>query len=98
MNLTQVWSAVPFQSYAGGEYKSSSTASFPRSTTMSAALFRLLPGGVREPHWHDDMSEQPGCSSCYAAAFTSTDVLLAQLLSVTNAQLHVILRFAVRQC
>ena len=53
VNLTQVWSAVPFQSYAGGEYKSSSTASFPGSTTMSAALFRLLPGGVREPHWHD---------------------------------------------
>ena len=52
VNLTQVWSAVPFQSFAGGEYKSSSTASFPGSTSMSAALFRLKPGGVREPHWH----------------------------------------------
>ena len=52
VNLTQKWSAVPFQIFAGGEYKSSSTASFPGSTSMSAALFRLLPGGVREPHWH----------------------------------------------
>ena len=48
----QKWSAVPFQSFAGGQYKSSITASFPGSTSMSTALFCLLPGGVREPHWH----------------------------------------------
>ena len=33
-------------------FKWSNILNFPASETMSAALFKLKPGGLREPHWH----------------------------------------------
>ncbi|KAK9840760.1 hypothetical protein WJX81_002919 [Elliptochloris bilobata] len=53
VNFTQAWSDVPFQTFPGGEYKSSSAMTFPGSTSMSAALFKLVAGGVRDAHWHN---------------------------------------------
>ena len=37
---------------AARDFKWSNILNFPASTTMSAAHFRLKPGGLREPHWH----------------------------------------------
>lgn len=40
------------ESGAPRDFKWSNILNFPASTTMSAAHFRLKPGGLREPHWH----------------------------------------------
>lgn len=47
----------PIQAPGGGGslYKVDST-NFPRSTSIAAALVTLAPGGMREMHWHPDVS------------------------------------------
>ena len=42
----------PWQKFPGGHYKSSTNATLAAST-ISGALFKLNPGGLRELHWHD---------------------------------------------
>lgn len=49
---TQSFSTVPVIEFPGGTYKSSNTRNFPASYSMSASLIYLVPGGMREPHWH----------------------------------------------
>lgn len=46
------WSKTPWREFPGGRYKPSTNATLP-GTTMSAGLFKLTPGGLRELHWHD---------------------------------------------
>ena len=48
----QKLSELDFHKYPGGLIKVSNVNNFPASTTMSASLVTLYPGGIRELHWH----------------------------------------------
>jgi oxalate decarboxylase len=43
--------------FAGGTHRVVTVKEFPISTTMSGAVFELLPGGMREMHWHPNADE-----------------------------------------
>src|SRR4051812_4952737 len=45
------------QPYAGGTIRLVSEREFPLSTTMTGALMRIKPGGLRELHWHPNADE-----------------------------------------
>ncbi|CAL8464787.1 g4322 [Coccomyxa elongata] len=49
----QKWSAMPSETFPGGTYKYSNIANFPGSPAISASLVTLVPGGLRELHWHN---------------------------------------------
>ncbi|KAK9917475.1 hypothetical protein WJX75_004774 [Coccomyxa subellipsoidea] len=49
----QRWSKLAPITYPGGTYKYSNIENFPGSPGISAALISLLPGGLRELHWHN---------------------------------------------
>ena len=46
-----------FRTLPGGTLHVASARVFPRSGAMSAAVMRLQPGAVHEPHWHPNASE-----------------------------------------
>src|SRR4051794_18342671 len=43
--------------FAGGTLRLVSEREFPISTTMTGALMRIKPGGLRELHWHPNADE-----------------------------------------
>ena len=43
--------------FAGGTMATVSMNEFPISTTMTGALLRIKPGGIRELHWHPNAAE-----------------------------------------
>jgi oxalate decarboxylase len=43
--------------FSGGTQRVVSVEEFPISTTMSGAVFELVPGGMREMHWHPNADE-----------------------------------------
>src|SRR5947208_724983 len=45
------------ESYPGGTNRLVSEREFPISTTMTGALMRIKPGGLRELHWHPNADE-----------------------------------------
>ena len=45
------------QTYPGGTIRLVSQREFPISTTMTGALMRIKPGGLRELHWHPNADE-----------------------------------------
>ncbi len=45
------------ESYPGGTIRLVSEREFPISTTMTGALMRIKPGGLRELHWHPNADE-----------------------------------------
>jgi len=45
------------ETYAGGTMRLVSEREFPISTTMTGALLRIKPGGLRELHWHPNADE-----------------------------------------
>jgi oxalate decarboxylase len=45
------------ENYPGGTNRLVSQREFPISTTMTGALMRIKPGGLREPHWHPNADE-----------------------------------------
>lgn len=47
----------PWETFSGGRQWRVTVDEFPISTTMSASLFELEPGAVREPHWHPHANE-----------------------------------------
>ena len=47
----------PPQEYPGGTLRVVSQKEFPISTTMTGALMRVKPGGLRELHWHPNADE-----------------------------------------
>ena len=48
---------APTQKTVGGETRIVDSANFPVSTGIAAALVTVRPGGVREMHWHPNVSE-----------------------------------------
>lgn len=52
-SFLQQWSKVSAATYPGGTYKYSNIQNFPGSPGMSASLIALVPGGLRELHWHN---------------------------------------------
>lgn len=59
-NMSYVYKAskVPATEAAGGggSFKIFDTSNFPISTTIAGAIFELKPGGLRELHWHPNVS------------------------------------------
>lgn len=49
--------AQPARKFSGGTQRVVTVEEFPISTTMSGAIFELLPGGMREMHWHPNADE-----------------------------------------
>lgn len=47
----------PPEDYPGGTLRIVSQKEFPISTTMTGALMRIEPGGLRELHWHPNADE-----------------------------------------
>lgn len=45
------------ESFAGGSLRLVTERQFPISTTMTGALMRIKPGGLRELHWHPNADE-----------------------------------------
>lgn len=45
------------ETFAGGAMRVVSEREFPISTTMTGALLRIKPGGLRELHWHPNADE-----------------------------------------
>ncbi len=45
------------EAYPGGSLRVVSSREFPLSTTMTGALLRIRPGGMRELHWHPNADE-----------------------------------------
>jgi oxalate decarboxylase len=45
------------ETFAGGSLRLVSERQFPISTTMTGALMRIKPGGMRELHWHPNADE-----------------------------------------
>jgi oxalate decarboxylase len=45
------------ESYPGGTLRLVSEREFPISTTMTGAILRIKPGGLRELHWHPNADE-----------------------------------------
>jgi oxalate decarboxylase len=45
------------ESFAGGSLRLVTERQFPISTTMTGALMRIKPGGMRELHWHPNADE-----------------------------------------
>jgi oxalate decarboxylase len=45
------------ETYPGGSLTIVSQKEFPISTTMTGALMRIKPGGLRELHWHPNADE-----------------------------------------
>ena len=45
------------ETYPGGTLRLVSEREFPISTTMTGALMRIKPGGLRELHWHPNADE-----------------------------------------
>ena len=45
------------ETYSGGTMRIVSEREFPISTTMTGALLRIKPGGLRELHWHPNADE-----------------------------------------
>jgi oxalate decarboxylase len=43
--------------FAGGTHRVVTVKEFPISTTMSGVVFELVPGGMREMHWHPNADE-----------------------------------------
>lgn len=43
--------------FVGGTHRVVTVKEFPISTTMSGAVFDLVPGGMREMHWHPNADE-----------------------------------------
>ena len=50
-------SMTPTFTSSGGEVRIVDSSNFPASTTISAGLIRIKPGGMRELHWHPNASE-----------------------------------------
>jgi oxalate decarboxylase len=50
-------SMAPTAKTPGGEARIVDSSNFPVSTSISAGLVRLKPGGMRELHWHPNASE-----------------------------------------
>jgi oxalate decarboxylase len=50
-------SMAPTVKNAGGEVRIVDSSNFPVSTSISAGLVRIKPGGIRELHWHPNASE-----------------------------------------
>jgi oxalate decarboxylase len=47
----------PQSQFAGGSERRVSSEEFPISTTMTGVILDIVPGGVREPHWHPNADE-----------------------------------------
>jgi oxalate decarboxylase len=45
------------ETYSGGNIRLVSEREFPMSTTMTGAIMRIKPGGLRELHWHPNADE-----------------------------------------
>src|SRR3954465_13005781 len=45
------------ETYQGGTNRLVSEREFPISTTVTGALMRIKPGGLRELHWHPNAAE-----------------------------------------
>jgi oxalate decarboxylase len=50
-------SMEPQVSHAGGEARIVDSTNFPVSTGIAAAMVTIKPGGIREMHWHPNVSE-----------------------------------------
>jgi oxalate decarboxylase len=50
-------SMQPTQKTAGGETRIVDSSNFPVATNIAAAMVTLKPGGLREMHWHPNVSE-----------------------------------------
>jgi oxalate decarboxylase len=50
-------SMPPTQKTAGGETRIVDSTNFPASTTIASAMVTIKPGGIRELHWHPNVSE-----------------------------------------
>lgn len=50
-------SMTPQVSHAGGEARIADSTNFPVSTGIAAAMVTIKPGGMREMHWHPNVSE-----------------------------------------
>jgi oxalate decarboxylase len=47
----------PYKRFPDGEVRMASSKEFPISTTMTGALLNIIPGALREPHWHPNADE-----------------------------------------
>jgi oxalate decarboxylase len=50
-------SMAPTQKTAGGEVRVVDSSNFPVATNIAAAMVTIKPGGLREMHWHPNVSE-----------------------------------------
>jgi oxalate decarboxylase len=48
---------APTRKNAGGEVRVVDSHNFPASKSIAAGLVRVKPGGIREMHWHPNVSE-----------------------------------------